>query len=169
MIDYGSYAVLGLGGETFGGRPGRSLHTLRPAKEEGAELWMLRLLPGAIDARFEGGETVRGTLCRKYAVQVEVARAEAVAGARLSTPSDVDTGIPPVLVLMVWTDGQHIRRAQFGDRSPEDPQPGLSATSVGKVRTLELWDFGVSVKELDWSRLPGVPDARLTPHGPDDH
>jgi len=58
-----------------------------------------------------------------------------------------------VLVLTVWIDGRHVRRVRFEDRAPKDLRAEQRA-SVAKVLTLELWDFGVLVQELDWSRLP---------------
>lgn len=155
MIDYGSYAEICAEGVTFGGRSGRSLQTLNPSsRQEGDVLWLLRLLPGTTDARLEGAETLRGASCREYTVSADVARAAAAAGRTgLPAPSGVDPGRPPALVLTVWIDGQHIRRVRFEDRAPKDlkaPQGG----STAKVLTLELWDFGVPVQELDWSRLP---------------
>jgi hypothetical protein len=84
-------------------------------------------------------------LCRKYAVHAEVARAAAAIGlAKLVAPSGVSATLPPVLTLAVWIDDQHIRQVRFEDRV------GGSA----KTLVLELWDFGVSVEGLDWSRLP---------------
>jgi hypothetical protein len=165
MIDFGSYAEICVDGVTFGGRSGRSLQTLRPAsRQEGIVLWLLRLLPGTTDARAEPAETIRGTLCRPYAVRVEVTRTAAAGGrAWLPPPSGVDSKQPPVLVLTVWIDGRHVRRVRFEDRAPKDPQHEQGA-SVAKVLTLELWDFGVLVQELDWSRLPNFrTPSRLPP------
>jgi hypothetical protein len=153
MIDFGSYAEICADGVTFGGRSGRSLQTLRPsARHEGDVLWLLRLLPGATDAHPEGTETLRGTSCRKYLVHVEVQLAAAAALATLPTPSGIDSKQPAVLTLTVWIDGQHIRRVQFEDRVAKVPLK--HGDSSAKVLTLELWDFGVPVQELDWSRLP---------------
>jgi hypothetical protein len=155
MIDYGSYAETCADSVTFGGRSGRSLQTLRPSsRHEGDVLWLLRLLPGTTEARLEGTETLRGASCREYTVRVEVARAAAAAGGTgLPVPSGVEPRRPPVLALTVWIDGQHIRRVRFENRAPKDLE-GTPGGSAAKVLTLELWDFGVSVRELDWSRLP---------------
>jgi hypothetical protein len=155
MIDFGSYAEIGADGVTFGGRSGRSLRGLRPSsRHDGDVLWLLRLLPGTTDARFEDTETLQGTPCRQYAVQVDVARAaEADRRAELLPPSGVDSPQPPVLGLSVWVDGQHIRQVRFVDSQPKGPQPGQSRSGA-KVLTLEIWDFGVPVHDLDWSRLP---------------
>ncbi len=155
MIAFGAYAELCSDRVTFGGLSGRSLQALRhPTTQEGDVLWLLRLLPGATDARLESAETLRGTSCQRYAVRAEVARAEAAAGAGLPAPSGVDSGQPSVLVLTVWIDGQHIRRVRFEDRAPKDLQPEQGDSGVSKVLTLELWDFGVPVDDLDWSHLP---------------
>jgi hypothetical protein len=155
MIDFGAYAEIGADGVTFGGRSGRLMQGLRPSsRREGDVLWLLRLLPGTTDARLEDTETLQGTPCREYAVHVDVARAAAADGrAELLPPAGVDSPQPPVLGLSVWVDGQHIRQVRFVDSQPKDPQPGQSA-SAAKVLTLEIWDFGVPVQNLDWSRLP---------------
>jgi hypothetical protein len=53
--------------------------------------------------------------------------------------------------LAVWADDEHIRRIQRV----------YFAGSTTKSLTLDLWDFGVPVGELDWSRLPsfaGLPE-----------
>jgi hypothetical protein len=147
MIDFGSYAEICADGVIFSGLSGRSLLTLRPSsRREGAPLWLLRLLPGTTDARPDGTETLRGTMCRKYAVHVEVARAAAAIGAAgLPAPSGVNATQPPMLGLGVWIDDQHIRQVRF-----EDGAGG----SVAKILTLEIWDYGVLVDGLDWSHLP---------------
>jgi len=165
MIGYGPYAQVHTGGKTFGGRLGRPLRALRPSPARmrtGEVLWLLRLLPGTTDARPEGTEMLRGTLCRKFAVQVDLARAAAADAAGLPTPSGISSGQPPELALSVWIDGRHIRQVRFADRGPEDLKPRLRNLGVAKVLTLELWDFGVSLAELDWSP-DEHPDIRLTP------
>jgi hypothetical protein len=83
-------------------------------------LWLLKLTPGAIDARPEGTEELHGMRCRKYAVRVEVQRAAPASGrAALPAPPGVDSAQPPVLALTVWIDGQHIcqhiRQVRFED------------------------------------------------------
>ena len=159
MIDYGSFAQVYMDGKTFGGRSGRSLQNLRPspASMRADEVrWLLRLLPGITDARPEGTGTLRGTLCRKFAVRVDPARAAAASGGDLPTPSGISSGQPPELVLSVWLDGQHIRQVRFVDNGPKDPDPEPRKDGVFKALTLELWDFGVPVAELDWSRLPSI-------------
>ena len=54
----------------------------------------------------------------------------------------------------VWIDDERIRRFQAVERGS-----GRSAL-VTKTETVELWDFGVPVDSLDWSRLPAF---RTTP------
>jgi hypothetical protein len=156
MIDSGSYAVLSADGETFSGRAGRSLRTLLAERQEGTELWLLRLPLGVTDARPEGTETLRGTSCRRYAVQVELSRAEAATGADLRHPLNVDPLPSPVLALTVWTDGRHVRRVRFEEHG-QDRQPEAGGFTVAKALTVELWEFGVPVGALDWSRLPDFP------------
>jgi len=159
MIDYGSIAQVYMDGKTFGGLSGRSLQNLRPspARIRADEvLWLLRLLPGTTDARPEGTERLHETPCRKFAVRVDLARAAAASGGDLPTPSGISSGQPPELALSVWLDGQHIRQTRFADYGPKDRNPEPGNPGVSKELTLELWDFGVSVAGLDWSRLPSI-------------
>jgi hypothetical protein len=44
------------------------------------------------------------------------------------------------LPVSVWIDADHVRRIEFEHES--------------RQLMLELWDFGVSTDEFDWSRLP---------------
>ena len=50
--------------------------------------------------------------------------------------------------LTVWVDDQHVRRIRFEEHASS------RQASVSRVVTLELWDFGIPVDSLDWSRLP---------------
>jgi hypothetical protein len=52
----------------------------------------------------------------------------------------------------VWTDGQYVRRVRFAKRPGNDISPDLDR--YGGLIQFELWDFGVPVAHLDWSRLP---------------
>jgi hypothetical protein len=130
LIDYGGYAVMCIDGRYFGGRPGHPLEARhrkrRPPEQANEPLGLLRLLLGAADARRAADETVRGTPCRTFLVQAGETE------------------------LMVWIDDERIRRIQVEDRA------GNSRSSTSKIVTLELWDFGVPVGSLDWSRLPSI-------------
>ena len=55
------------------------------------------------------------------------------------------TGAGPA-ELTVWIDDEHIRRIRREER----------AETISRTATLELWDFGVPVDALDWSRLPSL-------------
>ena len=59
----------------------------------------------------------------------------------------------------VWIDDEHVRRIQTVDRGS-----GRSARAT-KTETVELWDFGVPVDSLDWSRLPSfrTPAPHIAP------
>lgn len=151
MIDFGHYAQLCTGGVTFGGLSGRSLETLRPSsRHEGDVLWLIRLAAGATEAHLEGTETLRGTLCRKYVVRAEAERAATASGlTALLTPLGVSSPQPEAVALTVWIDEQHIRQIRFEDRIGHE-----HGGSGAKILTLELWDFGVPVHDLDWLRLP---------------
>jgi hypothetical protein len=129
MIDYGWYAQISTGGRIAGGQSGALVQPrhFRAEERSGELLWLLRLLPRTTEASPAGDEIVRGTLCRKFAVTAD------------SVP------------LTVWIDTEHVRRVQLEEHA-QDPQP--RGRHVSRELTLELWDFGVSVETLDWSRLP---------------
>lgn len=128
MIDSGAYAEMRVGGEHFGGLPGAPLGDRHRHRAQGRRLEepmeLLRLLQGVTDAWYTGEETLRGTVCRSAAARDGSAE------------------------FAVWVDDEHIRRIQAEDRASG------KYSSAGKRLTLELWDFGVPVDSLDWSRLP---------------
>lgn len=144
MIDFGSRATLYTGGKTFRGRSGRSVkaaHPLRSGQRVGEVLWLLRLLPSTTDASPNGTETIRGTACRRFTAHTDMERASTASGEGLQPPSVDRFEELRALPVTVWIDGQHVRRVRFEGGPP--------------VRaTLDLWEFGVPVGELDWSRLP---------------
>ena len=127
LMDSGVYAEMRVNGKRFGGPPGAPLqgrHQHAPGKQSDEPTGLLRLLQGVTDAWYTGEETLRGTVCRSAAARAGSAE------------------------LTVWIDAEHVRRIQTEDRSSDE------FSSVGKRLTLELWDFGVPVDSLDWSRLP---------------
>jgi hypothetical protein len=130
LIDYGGYAEMCIDGRHFGGPSGHPLQPRhrqhRPPKQAHDPLGLLRLLLAATGAQPGDDEMLRGTLCRTIIVKAREAE------------------------LMVWIDDEHIRRILVEDRAAD------GTSSVSKILTLELWDFGVSVDSLDWSRLPSI-------------
>lgn len=50
--------------------------------------------------------------------------------------------------LTVWIDDAYIRRIESAEHASGQ------YSSVTKRLTIELWDFGVAIDSLDWSRLP---------------
>jgi hypothetical protein len=147
---------VGVDGTTFTGTNEKPLDAFSGTSvSTGDVLWPLRLLPGATEASPEGTETLRGTACRKFAVQVDTAMAAVASPVELHVPR----GVSPeqkwarLLALTVWVDGQHVRQIWFRDRGAKDPMPGPAGTA-SKDHTLELWDFGPLADEPDWSRMP---------------
>lgn len=130
LIDYGGYAEMRIDGRHFGGPSGHPLQARhrqrRPPGQAHDPLGLLRLLSGAADAQRAGDEMLRETLCRTIIV----------------TAGETE--------LMAWIDDEHIRRIQVEDRAAK------GRSTVSKTLTLELWDFGVPVDSLDWSRLPSI-------------
>lgn len=128
QLDLGMFADMCVDGTYFSGRPGTPLQPRhrrrRPPAGLQDPLRVLRTLRGVTDARHIGDEAVRGTACR--AVAVTAGSAE----------------------LTVWVDDQHVRRVRSVEHG------STRDVSFSGTRTLELWDFGVPVDSLDWSRLP---------------
>ena len=128
LVDFGSYAQALVDGRRFGGLSGEPLgprYELRPHKfRRDNPLDALRKLQGATTARWTGEERVRRTTCRV---------------AMVTAGSDEFT---------VWVDGQRILRFRTVERGT-----GRFVRAT-KTETVELWDFGVPVDALDWTRLP---------------
>jgi hypothetical protein len=128
LVDFGGYAQALVDGRRFGGLSGEPLgprHEIRPYKfRRDDPLDALRKLRSATAARWAGHERVRWTTCR--VVTAAVGENE----------------------FTVWIDGRHVQRFQTVERG-SDRYPLAARTD-----TVELWDFGVPVDELDWSRLP---------------
>jgi hypothetical protein len=128
LVDFGGYAQALVDGRRFGGLSGEPLgprYEIRPYKfRRDDPLDALRKLQRATAARWAGHERVRWTTCRVVTAAV---------GADEFT---------------VWIDGRHVQRFRAVERG-SDRYP-LAA----RTETVELWDFGVPVDELDWSRLP---------------
>ena len=89
------------------------------------------MLATSADAHLEGDEQVRGTSCRTYSV-----------------------GFGAASSLTAWVDRDYIRRIRLDENATSEPGRGQVKLSVTKERTTELWDFGVSLEDLDWTRLP---------------
>ena len=146
MLDYGSYARLSAGGRQWSGRSGQLLSTLPSDRDvlDGAPLWLLDLLAGAVDARDEGSNDVRGTRCRHLAVTADMSVASRATPGGLTIRTAIGTSATfedlLALAVAVWLDDAHIRRVRFA--------------SEHSTETLELWDFGTPVDDLDWTRLP---------------
>jgi len=154
MLDYGSYARLYAEGMEWDGRSGRPLATLPPNQQElPSPLWLLDILAELDGATEEGAEDVRGTACRRFSATVDMSRASqptagGVATSKLGRFGDMlaaqaraqDRSDQAAVPIEVWLDDEHVRRVRF---LPEH-----------RVETLELWDFGVSPDDLDWTRLP---------------
>jgi hypothetical protein len=128
MVDFGSYANMRVDGQRFAGLSGQPLQPRyrdhRPPEQLDDPLELLTQVRDATEAADAGEEAVRGTPCQVVAVR--------------AGPTE----------LTVWIDDTHIRRM----RSVEHASG--AAASVSKTLTIELWDFGVAVGSLDWSRLP---------------
>jgi len=134
LVDFGGYAQALVDGRRFGGLSGEPLgprYELRPHKfRRDDPLDALRKLQRATAARWAGSERVRWTTCRVITATV---------GADEFT---------------VWVDRRHVQRFRTVERGS-----GRHARAT-RTETVELWDFGVPLDELDWSRLPSFRTPR---------
>ena len=134
LVDFGGYAQVLVDGRRFGGLSGEPLgprYELRPHRYRRDDpLDALRKLQGATTARWTGEERVRWTTGRV---------------AMVTAGPDEFT---------VWVDDQRILRFRTVERGT-----GRSVRAT-KTETVELWDFGVPVDSLDWSRLPSFRTPR---------
>lgn len=142
MLDYGSYARLYADGREWDGRSGRLLSTLPPDERRlPTPLWLLDVLVGATAAIDEGTDDVRGTTCRRFTATVDLSRASKVTPSGVAVPSLVGR-FEDLLALPVEVsvDDEYVRRVCF-------------RREYG-TETLELWDFGLALDDLDWTHLP---------------
>lgn len=141
MLDFGAYAVLCDEGREWDGASGRRLATLRTEKPtQMSPLWLPDLLDGVRSATEVGVDTVRGASCRHFEVDVDPSHAVGV----LSDARPSGSVEPTV---DVWVDDVHVRRIHARSRARAE-------TLGGRSFSLELWDFGLAVDQLDWTRLP---------------
>ena len=128
LIDFGGFAQARVDGKRYSGLSGEPLgpryENQLKPTRRGDPLHALGRLQRATAARWAGTERVRWTTCRV---------AKATVGADEFT---------------VWLDGQRVQRFQTVERGS-----GQYASAT-RTETVELWDFGVPVDELDWTRLP---------------
>lgn len=128
LIDFGHYAEMFVDGQRFSGRSGQPVgprYRNRTTPERPNDpLTLLNLMPQATSARHAGDETLRGTMCRMVTVR---------AGSYEFT---------------IWIDDEYIRRIESEDRASN------ADARLSRRRRLELWDFGIPLDSLDWSRLP---------------
>jgi len=140
---FGPYAQIYADGELRGGAPGRSLSSLtRGTNRPVVPLWLLDLLDRMHDARESGSEDLRGVSCRHLTPDLDAQHASATLPSQW--PSDTT-----VLRPEVWIgDDGYVRRVQVH--------------AMDRTQALELWDFGVPLDDLDWTRLPAHQPAEVS-------
>lgn len=145
MLEYGSYARLYADGKEWDGRSGRRLVTLPPNPDEvPTPLWVLDILAGFTAGSETGPEDVRGTPCRHLTGTTDLSRASQATPGGVAVPARKRFEDLLALPVDVWVDDTHIRRVRFTSEHP----------TGHRSETLELWDFGVQLDDLDWTRLP---------------
>jgi hypothetical protein len=145
LLDYGYYALLYTDGTEWDGRSGRPIATLPPNTDPvPTPLWLVDLLAGVVAVSDCGAEDVRGVRCDHLSARADLSRAPGTIQVLRTIPPPRSSEELQALPLDVWLDGSHIRRVRF-------------TSEVGRKQrreTLELWDFGVPLDDLDWTRLP---------------
>ncbi len=141
MLDYGGAARLYADGREWDGASGCPLATLPSDKPQmPTPLWLLDVLVGVTAATDMPSETVRGARCRRVAATADLSVASRAAPGGLATPERERFEELLALPVGIWLDDEHIRRVRF--------------TWGHRTDTLELWDFGVPLDDVDWTRLP---------------
>jgi len=145
MLDYDSYARLYADGNEWDGRSGCALATLPPsATALPTPLWLLDLLAGVVGASETGTDEDRGVTCRHLTGTADLSRASQAAPGGIAAPGRKRFGDLLALPVEVWIDNAQIRRIRFS----------FSEGVEQHTDTLDLWDFGVPLGDLDWTRLP---------------
>lgn len=147
-VDYGGYSRMYVDGQEWTGRSGRARLTLSPhADVVPTPLWLVDLVAGVTHADDNGTDIVRGATCRHFSARVDVSRASAATSGGVAVPARGSFDELLSLPVEVWVDDTYVRRVRYeGDHTAE---------------TVELWDFGVRIKALDWIYMPTFrsPDA----------
>jgi hypothetical protein len=141
MMDFGEFAMLGIGPHQWSGRSGRAISTL---PEEGRTrwepLWLLAMLHGVTEAVEIGTEPLHGAVCRRFAVRADVTRAAAAVGDGLPLPPADHYRDLLRVALECWLDEEgRVRRV-------------VHESELAVLR-LDFLEFSVD-EPLDWSRLP---------------
>jgi hypothetical protein len=148
MLDYGSYARLYADGKEWDGRSGRPLATLPPnADPVPTPLWLLDIVAGFTGVCDVEAEAVRGNSCRHVTGTIDLSRAPHMVPSGVAVPACKRYEDLLSMPIDIWIDDTHIRRVRFGSKHFPGP-------SGHRSETLELWDYGVSLDNLDWTRLP---------------
>lgn len=134
MIDFGAYAVLESDGKEWSGRSGRRLSTLPARRPHEAIPFVLADLAAGVTVATNGGdEDIRGVRCRRLEAEIPSDRVSAA----IVASAVLDRVEMPV---SIWIGDGLVRRIQ--------------ARAQDRDYAVELWDFGVSVAQWDWTRLP---------------
>ena len=99
------------------------------------------LLAGVTSAEEAGLEDVRGTSCRHLVATADLGRASQATSGGMPVRGGKTFDELLALPVEVWIDESFIRRVRF-------------APKAGDADTLDLWDFGTPLDDLDWTRLP---------------
>ncbi len=141
LLDFDSYVRLYTNGQEWHGTSNRALTPLPPdGVEPPSPFWLLDVLAGVTTAKYVGDDEVRGRRCRRIAATTDLSRASAATPGGVAVPARRRFEELLELPLEVWVHDAHVRRIRFSDESA--------------TQTLELWDFGAPLEELDWDSPP---------------
>jgi hypothetical protein len=87
-----------------------------------------------------GLDELRGTACRHLYATADLSKASRETPGGLAVRSLGRFEDLLVMPVEVWIDSARVRRVRF--------------TGEHRVETVELWDFGIPLDGLDWTRLP---------------
>jgi hypothetical protein len=125
LLDYGHYATMSVDGKRLGGRSGALVQGRHPDRHA-PEPYSDPLVLLRLPHSATGARPVGDETLRGTPCRMIA----------VTTPDPAG--------LTVWIDDEHIRQVRYEELMEH----------VSRTTTLELWDFGVPVDSLDWSRLP---------------
>ena len=141
LVANAQFASLYVDEKEWTGLPGQAVDTVPLlGSNVPTPLWLIDVLAGVTDVHDAGTDPIRGTTCRRLAVTFDLSQASRDVAGGVGVPSVARFEDLLALTADVWVDDRHVRRVRFvqGD----------------ETETVDFWDFGVALADVDWTRLP---------------
>lgn len=141
LVANAQFASMYADAKEWAGLPGQAVDAMPSlGSNVPTPLWLIDVLAGITDAHDAGTDQIRGTTCRRLAVTFDLSKASRAVGGGVGVPSVARFEDLLALTADVWVDDRHVRRVRFvqGD----------------ETETVDFWDFGVPLTDVDWTRLP---------------